>query len=110
MARAPERDRDAAWQRIYATVDSIPRGRVGTYGQVAVEAGLPRRARMVGRALRELPPGMGLPWFRVLSAGGRIALEGAAARRQAALLRKEGVRVSGSGRVDLAVFGWSPEE
>ena len=46
-----------AHQRIYAMVDSIPKGSVATYGQIASEAGLPGRARQVGRALRELPGG-----------------------------------------------------
>jgi methylated-DNA-protein-cysteine methyltransferase-like protein len=89
-------------------VDSIPRGRVATYGQVAREAGLPRSARFVGRVLGELPCGSRLPWHRVLGAGGRIALRGAAAREQIRRLAREGVRPGGRGRIELPRFGWSP--
>ena len=54
-------DTDGTRQRICAVVDSIPRGRVATYGQVAREAGLPQRARLVGRVLSKLPRGSRLP-------------------------------------------------
>jgi methylated-DNA-protein-cysteine methyltransferase-like protein len=57
-----------ARERILATVDSIPRGCVATYGQVAREAGLTGRARLVGRSLRGLGPRSKIPWWRVLGA------------------------------------------
>lgn len=110
MSRRPAEDRDATWQRIYATVDSIPPGRVGTYGQVALEAGLPRRARLVGHCLKKLPASSALPWFRVLGAGGKISLLGAARKRQMTRLRAEGVKVNAAGRVSLAKFGWQPDD
>jgi methylated-DNA-protein-cysteine methyltransferase-like protein len=94
-------------QRVQAVVDSIPPGRVATYGQVARIAGLPRNARFVGRVLRELPRGSRLAWHRVLGAGGRIVLpsDGAGGAQRRRLLA-ERVGVSASGRVDLARFGW----
>ena len=91
-------------QRILATVDSIPPGRVATYGQVAEEAGLRGRARMVGRVLREASA-QGLPWHRVLGAGGVIRVGPQAAREQAQRLRAEGVEVK-NGRVDLKRHRW----
>ena len=98
---------DLRRQRILAVVDSIPRGRVASYGQVAREAALPGRARLVGRVLRDAS-GRGLPWHRVLGAGGRISLPAgcAAFAEQRARLRAEGVEVSAGGRVDLERFGW----
>lgn len=93
-------DDDPIRQRIQAVVDSIPRGTVASYGQVAREAGLPRRARLVGRVLSELPSGSKLPWHRVVNAAGRISLRGAAAREQRRRLRSEGVRVDAGGRVE----------
>jgi methylated-DNA-protein-cysteine methyltransferase-like protein len=96
-----DRDRDQRLLRVVATVDSIPRGRVATYGQVAAEAELPGRARLVGRALAHLPAGSRLPWHRVVAAGGRIALSGASAREQRRRLAREGVRFTARGRVDL---------
>jgi methylated-DNA-protein-cysteine methyltransferase related protein len=100
--------RDEIRHRIEAVVDSIPRGRVATYGQVALVAGLPRRARWVGRVLRDLPKGSKLPWHRVVGAGGTISLPLAGSgREQRRRLAKEGVEVSSSGRIDLARFRWS---
>lgn len=99
--------RDEVLQRLRAVVDSIPRGRVATYGQVAREAGLPRHARHVGRALGSLPPQSALPWHRVLNARGAIserACQGFV--RQRSLLEAEGVAFDGRGRVDLERFGW----
>lgn len=97
--------RDDRIQRILATVDAIPPGRVATYGQVAEEAGLPGRARLVGRVLRERAA-EDLPWHRVLGAGGLVKVPGRAAREQARRLRAEGVTVR-KGRVDLKACGWS---
>lgn len=105
-----QRDRDCELQRIYATVDSIPRGRVATYGQIAREAGLGRKARMVGRALCNLPARNKLPWHRVMNASGRIsARPGDGPRAQRTLLEREGIEFDARGRVDLARFGWRPE-
>ncbi|TDJ66263.1 MAG: cysteine methyltransferase [Planctomycetota bacterium] len=98
--------RNAAFDRIYAMVDSIPRGSVATYGQVAREAGLPGRARQAGSALRNLPVGSALPWHRVIDARGAIRTPGG---RQRKLLEREGVRLQANGRVDLAQYGWRPE-
>lgn len=95
------------YERIYATVRTIPRGRVATYGEVASESGLPRQARLVGYALHNLPPGSDVPWHRVINAQGRVSLPDTDGmyERQVRLLRKEGVAFT-RGVVDLARFGW----
>jgi methylated-DNA-protein-cysteine methyltransferase-like protein len=94
-------------ERILATVDSIPKGRVSTYGRIAEEVGLLRGARQVGKALRELPPGRDVPWHRVINAAGKIShADPAAATRQRRRLEAEGVEFSKTGRVDLERFGW----
>ena len=98
----------ARYEMLWAAVEEIPPGRVATYGQVAEAAGLPRRARLAGRALRALPDGSAVPWHRVVAAGGRIALTGEAAALQRRLLEEEGVGFTPSGRVDLARFGLGP--
>ncbi len=97
------------WQRIYRVVRRIPKGRVATYGQVATEAGLPRRARLVGHALSHLPQGTKLPWHRVINARGEISQRGGGEREQAKRLRREGVAVDRRGRVDLSLFRWEPD-
>jgi methylated-DNA-protein-cysteine methyltransferase related protein len=100
-----------AGTRIFAAIRRIPRGRVATYGQIAAIAGLPRRARLVGHALRTLSAGHDLPWHRVLGAGGMISLmrldvgSGLEQRRR---LQSEGVRFGARGRVDMDEFGWKP--
>jgi methylated-DNA-protein-cysteine methyltransferase related protein len=98
-----------SYERIYAAVRKIPRGRVTTYGAVARLAGLDRQARLVGYALSALRDGTALPWHRVISAQGRLSLERAGRETgltQRIRLEREGVIVDGSGRVSLATFGW----
>ena len=85
---------------IAAAIRQIPRGRVSTYGAVADAAGYPRCARQVSRVLNLVP---GLPWQRVLGAGGRISLPGEFGFEQRFLLEAEGVRFTGR-RVDLAKY------
>jgi methylated-DNA-protein-cysteine methyltransferase-like protein len=87
---------------IWREVAALPRGSVSTYGSIAARAGLPRRARLVGHALKVAPRALALPWHRVVAAGGRIAFpKGSAAHReQCRRLRAEGVEVI-RGRVRL---------
>ena len=103
---------DAAIAAILDTVRRIPEGRVTSYGEVAARAGLKGRARMVGRVLGLAPDDHPVPWYRVLKSDGRIAfpLGSDAFKEQAKRLRKEGVKVSRDGRVDLATFGWSSDQ
>ena len=84
-------------ERVAAAVAAIPPGTVATYGEVAVEAGFSVGAsRAVGNVLQQVE---GLPWWRVVTASGRLVpgLED----RHAQLLRAEGVALRG-GRVRLA--------
>jgi methylated-DNA-protein-cysteine methyltransferase-like protein len=99
-SEAPPRDHAG----IVSTIRSIPRGCVASYGEVAARAGLPGRARLVGRVLGEVS---GLPWFRVLRSDGRIAFPPGSRgfREQVRQLAGEGVLVV-RGRVDIAKFGW----
>jgi methylated-DNA-protein-cysteine methyltransferase-like protein len=101
--------KDDPKHRIWRAVSRVPAGQVATYGQVAREAGLGRRARMVGRALRSLPAGSDVPWHRVVNAGGRISLPAGsdAGREQRARLEAEGI-VFSEGRIDLSRFRWQP--
>ncbi len=103
-ARAPSSSEDSV-QAIWNVIARIPRGRVSSYGSVARAAGLPGRARLAGKALREMPDDMNLPWHRVMGAGGRIVFPKGSRhfREQARLLRSEGVAVK-DGRVDKAAL------
>lgn len=102
----------AATAKIYAVIQRIPEGRVATYGQVAALAGLPRRARMVGAALRNTPEDLSLPWQRVINAQGTISHRsglGLEEGYQRHLLEEEGVVFTARGRIDLERFGWDPD-
>jgi methylated-DNA-protein-cysteine methyltransferase related protein len=93
---------DEALRRIWTVVAAIPRGTVTYYGEVARRAGLPGRARLVGRALKVAPRGLKLPWHRVLAASGRPAFPAGSddCERQLKLLGREGVSHR-NGRVQL---------
>ncbi|MCP4573958.1 MAG: hypothetical protein GY838_16485 [bacterium] len=95
------------YEAIYAVVATIPLGRVATYGQIAGAAGLPGRARLVGKALASLPERSAVPWYRVVGTGGRIRTPRGPDGEwlQAVLLEDEGVSVRSSGRIDLTQFG-----
>ena len=60
----PNLQGDKAVEAICAVIRRIPRGWVATYGQVATMAGMPRRARLVGRVLQRLDPATKVPWCR----------------------------------------------
>jgi methylated-DNA-protein-cysteine methyltransferase related protein len=100
------------YDRIYAVVRRIPRGRVATYGQVAALAGRPGQARLVGYALAALPSGSGVPWQRVVNAQGRVSLRSDGPgydEVQRLMLRREGVRFGKTGAISLAAFRWRPK-
>lgn len=102
-------DEPSPEQRIWQAVAAIPTGRVATYGAIARLAGLPGRARLVGRVLSHLPAASRLPWHRVLGAGGRIAVRGGGEDEQRRRLHAEGV-LAPTGRVDLRRYGWPDGE
>jgi len=96
-----------SWEGVYRLVKKIPRGRVTTYGEVARALGLAGGARAVGYALAATPRGRGIPWHRVLGAGGKIRVPERYAALQRKLLETEGVQ-TGSATIDLKRYGWSP--
>ena len=86
--------RDATFEQVVIEVlERLPPGVVATYGEVAAEAGHPGAARAVGNVLSRVD---GLPWWRVVTATGRL-VPGAEAE-QARRLRAEGMTVR-DGRV-----------
>jgi methylated-DNA-protein-cysteine methyltransferase related protein len=89
------------FDELLRTVRRIPKGKVATYGEVAVASGYPGAARQVVWALRTAK---GVPWHRVIGAKGMILLKGEAGLEQQLRLRTEGV-IIGRGRVDLKRYG-----
>ncbi|MGP8076161.1 MAG: MGMT family protein [Thermoplasmata archaeon] len=90
--------------RLRRVIAGVPRGKVITYGQVAAAGGLPGAARLTVWALQR---SKGLPWSRVVGAGGRIALRGEEGQEQRLLLEIEGVTFRG-GRVRMDLHNWTP--
>jgi methylated-DNA-protein-cysteine methyltransferase-like protein len=94
-----------SWKRVHNLVIQIPRGRVLTYGGLAKALHLYGGARAAGRALAACPSAAGIPWHRVVGAGGRILIREPLASLQRRLLESEGIEVAGQ-RVDLARYLW----
>jgi methylated-DNA-protein-cysteine methyltransferase-like protein len=86
------------------TIRRIPKGKVSTYGDVARAAGFPGASRQVVWALQD---SRGLPWHRVVGAGGKILLRGESALDQRFRLEAEGVIFHGS-RIHMEAhqFNW----
>jgi methylated-DNA-protein-cysteine methyltransferase-like protein len=98
----PDKSKAGMFPRIREVILKIPRGKVSTYGAIARAAGYPGAARQVVWALRQ---SRGLPWHRVVAAGGRIALPGEAGFEQRLRLEAEGVTFSGS-KVRMSDCEW----
>lgn len=98
----------SAFEKIYAQVKRIPRGRVATYGQIALYAGNPRWARVVGYALHANPDPDEIPCFRVVNRNGRVsnAFAFGGENMQIMLLRADGIEVSDDGYVELNKYLW----
>lgn len=87
--------------RIYAVVRRIPRGKVLSYGDVGRLAGA--GSRQVAAAMKACPAG--LPWYRVVGAGGVIRTSGETAWMQRERLMAEGVRFRGA-RFSYLLHKW----
>ena len=92
------------YNKVYELVAKIPRGKVASYGQLALMTGSTRASRAVGYALRACKD-PSLPCHRVLRADGSVTCAfGPGVQR--ALLEAEGVPFTGDGRADLARCRW----
>jgi methylated-DNA-protein-cysteine methyltransferase related protein len=96
-----------SWDPVYALVRKIPRGRVTSYGELARALGLRGGARAAGHAMAACPSGRGIPWHRVVGAGGRLLISEPHASLQRKLLETEGVTMT-ERRVNMKLHAWSP--
>jgi methylated-DNA-[protein]-cysteine S-methyltransferase len=92
-------------RKVLSVLRRIPVGRVISYGGVAKLAGKPRAARAVGNIMREAPVA-GLPYHRVIAAGGRLGGYGGNAGLKRALLVAEGLTVTGSRVRNFKQVSW----
>ena len=88
---------EGLFAKIYRLVNSIPPGKVTTYGTIARVLGNPRLSRRVGFAMASLPQGSGVPWYRVIGKNG-ISVPPPYDALQKSLLTKEKVRFDKNGR------------
>ena len=91
--------------KVYKFVKNIPRGKVATYGQIALHLGNRNLARAVGNILHGNPDPEHIPCHRVVNAQGQLsqsyAFGGIEAQRR--LLVSEGVVFKNNQVVDLSV-------
>ena len=96
-------------EKVLAYLQTIPRGKVVTYGQIAAALGNPKLARAVGNALHRNPDGVRYPCYKVVSAQGKLSRHYAfgGAEAQCRRLREEGIEVIDD-QVDLSRYQWNP--
>jgi methylated-DNA-protein-cysteine methyltransferase-like protein len=96
------------FEKIYEVVKSIPKGKVASYGTVALLAGNPRWSRVVGYALHVNPQPGTIPCHRVVTKNGELAKAFAfgGENMQRTLLTEEGIEFLSDGRVDMSRFSW----
>jgi len=97
----------AIWQcmdllkHFYAVVRQIPRGRISTYGSIAIALGDKRAARAVGRMLHHNIYAPEVPCHRVVMSDGGIGGFGTGVDNKIRLLSEEGVVVKEGKIVDF---------
>ena len=96
-----------SWDPVYKLVKKIPRGRVTTYGAIAKALRLRGGARVSGYAMAGCPSGKGIPWHRVIGAGGRLLIREPHSSLQRRLLESEGIAIDGK-RVNMKLYSWTP--
>ncbi len=95
-------------EKVIRLIQSIPKGKVLTYGRIAKLAGNPQAARQVSWILHSSTKKYNLPWHRVINSKGLIALKAEIEKQdQKFLLEKEGVKFNGKFKIDLASFMWN---
>ena len=109
-------NQQAYYEQVWTLVRKIPRGKVATYGQIALMLPPPNGVeidaykafapRWVGGAMAACPDDV--PWQRVINSQGKIS-ERPGAERQRQLLEEEGV-IFVKDKVDLKKYGWNGKD
>lgn len=99
-------------QNVIEIIKQVPYGRVTTYGTIAILAGLPRGARLVGGVLHYNSEQFKLPWHRVINRHGFISTICADHTKleQKEMLELEGIEVSDDFMINLENYGWWGKE
>ena len=88
-------------REVYTVADSIPPGRVMSYGQIAEAIGRPKNARLVGKIMSMADHCGDHPCHRVVNSAGRT-VPGWPEQRE--MLEEEGVEFRANGNVDMKRF------
>jgi methylated-DNA-protein-cysteine methyltransferase-like protein len=95
-------------EKVLKLIQSIPKGKVLTYGRIAKLAGNPQAARQVSWILHSSTKKYNLPWHRVINSKGLIALRSEMEKeQQKLLLEREGVKFCDNFKIDLATSMWN---
>ncbi len=94
-------------KEVIKIIQSIPAGKVTSYGNIAMIAGNHRAARQVSRILHTCSKTHNLPWHRVINSQGKISLKGEKFEMQYELLKSEGVKFGIGYAIDLKKFGFA---
>ena len=94
--------------RVIEIIKAIPRGKVASYGQIAVYAEIPRAARAVGMILNKLPSDTTIPWWRVVNNSGKLSIRGSIFSRddQKSLLESEGIKFKKESEFEIEKYRW----
>ena len=94
--------------QIYRILQSIPKGQVVTYGQIAKMLGNKHFARAVGNILHANPDGEKYPCYKVANSKGHLAHQYAfgGIEKQKEKLEADGIEVIDC-KVDLKKYQWS---
>ncbi len=102
--------------QVIKIVKLIPKGKVVSYGQVALMMGMPRAARQVGWTLNSLDgqvEELDLPWWRVINNKGIISIKGTkfnGKTLQKKLLEVDGIVVSNDLEIDMTKYRFLPDQ
>lgn len=97
------------YQRVYEIVAKIPKGKVATYGQIALMLGQPKSARIVGWAMKVTPEYLHLPCHRVVNRLGKLAPNYVfgSSDIQRGLLVSEGITFNEDGFINMKEHLWN---
>ena len=98
-------------EKVIEIVKIIPEGKVVSYGQIAVMAGLPRMARHVGNILNKYDGEAEIPWWRVVNNSGRLTIKGSVftSDDQKDRLEDEGLEITNDYTFDINKYRFIPK-
>lgn len=82
-------------QKVWDAVDSIPEGKVTTYGLIAKAAGRPNTARFISRIISQHPDRENIPWHRIVYSDGSVWMTEEYEKVRMKRYKEEGIELKG---------------